>query len=339
VQAELSELLSAWELDPVDAVVPLSSGANNANWLIHSRRGDFVLRQYRNLDAHQHLPFEQTLLSLLVQAPLSFAIPSPVPTRDGETVVDAPSGPAALARLIPGHHPTRGNLPHTRLGGEALGELDAAMAALPTPASDWGFTAYGDLSQVHPAITGPDDLGGLVSFAAQERAAYEALVSAAEEPWVGLREALPFQLIHADYAPSNMLVQGSRAAGLLDFEFAGPELRAMDFAIGLYQFCLYRALEDSPIKLWACAHAFAEGYATQVELSEAECAALPVLLRRSRLVGLLHWAGRLRVGLSADRDLRARVENALALHAWLARNADELVQRLIADSRRTSESR
>jgi len=45
------------------------------------------------------------------------------------------------------------------------------------------------------------------------------------------------KVIHGDFTPSNTLHAGGRLTGIIDFEFAGPDARAMDVASGLY-FCL-----------------------------------------------------------------------------------------------------
>ncbi|GHO98789.1 hypothetical protein KSF_088370 [Reticulibacter mediterranei] len=44
---------------------------------------------------------------------------------------------------------------------------------------------------------------------------------------------LPQQLVHRDYDPSNLLMKDQRVTAVLDFEFAGIDLRIMDVCVAL----------------------------------------------------------------------------------------------------------
>src|SRR5262249_47795620 len=54
-----------------------------------------------------------------------------------------------------------------------------------------------------------------------------------EEHVPTLYTTLPQQIIHGDFDPSNVLMEGDRILGLLDFEFSGQDLRVADLLIPL----------------------------------------------------------------------------------------------------------
>ena len=45
-----------------------------------------------------------------------------------------------------------------------------------------------------------------------------------------LYRSLLQQIVHRDFDASNVLMEGDRVTGVLDFEFAGSDLRAFDLA-------------------------------------------------------------------------------------------------------------
>ena len=129
-----------------------------------------------------------------------------------------------------------------------------------------------------------------------------------------LYAALPTQLCHNDYSPGNTLFVGHRLSAILDFEFAGPDLRAIDVAVGWYwsvQSCWWTGTELDTI------HAFLHGYCSVTPLSTAELEAMPALVRLAAATSLVHWTGRHRDGLATDARLAEQIERLLDVDRWL----------------------
>jgi Ser/Thr protein kinase RdoA (MazF antagonist) len=65
----------------------------------------------------------------------------------------------------------------------------------------------------------------------------------------GFSDALPCQLIHRDEdgEHDNVLVDGARLSAVVDFEFAGPDLRVLEVAIPL----VYWPIPDDEQGRWA----------------------------------------------------------------------------------------
>jgi homoserine kinase type II len=146
-----------------------------------------------------------------------------------------------------------------------------------------------------------------------------AIIRAVSRDSADITSALPRQLIHGDFALGNLLLDGTKVVGILDFEFCGVDVRAMELA-GALGLVLTKTAAD---QLWR--PVLAE-YLRTAPLSDAERRALPALVRLGRAAGLVWWVGRERQGLSSKTDTAERVERLLSIDAWVSRNADELVQ-------------
>jgi homoserine kinase type II len=94
---------------------------------------------------------------------------------------------------------------------------------------------------------------------------------------------LPGGVIHADYFPDNVLFVGNEVGGVIDFYFACNDGFAYDLAIMLNSWCFELDGSYNITKGQAVINA----YRAARGLSEAEIAALPVLMRGSALRFLL----------------------------------------------------
>jgi homoserine kinase type II len=94
---------------------------------------------------------------------------------------------------------------------------------------------------------------------------------------------LPGGVIHADYFPDNVLFVGNLVGGVIDFYFACNDAFVYDLAIMLNSWCFELDGSFNITKGQAAINA----YRQQRPLSEAEIAALPVLMRGSALRFLL----------------------------------------------------
>jgi len=163
----------------------------------------------------------------------------------------------------------------------------------------------------------------MLPFAMDARTRLRTLLEGLERAPCDLYPLLPAQLIHADFDPSNVLVEGEQVSGVLDFEFAALAPRAMDFAIGLHGFSGPPRAEDT---YWRLAEAFAIGYQQRSRLTAAEIAALPALMRLREATSLVHWMGRGWDGRTTMVDLVARAERLLSLDEALTGRGEAMMR-------------
>ncbi|HEX8032255.1 MAG TPA: phosphotransferase [Ktedonobacterales bacterium] len=326
---DLAALQQAWPLPEPWRLEPLTSGTNNEVLLVETPAGRYVLRVYGNHADLERLRFEHAVLMHLDGARLPFAVPVPVRTAAGELYarVTTRNGErlATLTAYIPGEHPRMGDVDQARAGGEALGMLDVALANLTSLPASAGVTwrSRGDLAHSHPLVPDlPSAFEGLpVAEDARKRLVdgYERVM--ARMPM--LHEVLPRQIVHEDGDMSNMLLAGSRVTGVLDFEFCGRDVRAIDLTVALIWWVL--AYSDAGDE-WPIMRALTTGYARHVILTADEIAALPVLIHYRAYTSLVHRLGRYRQGLSPLKSVLERANAALERADWLHANGQQLVE-------------
>jgi Ser/Thr protein kinase RdoA (MazF antagonist) len=326
--AAVRSILDEWSLPAPRTLRQAVRGTNNLSRFVDTPAGSYLLRLYQNTSDPDALRHEHALLGVLQHMGLSFAVPLPLETRTGGTLASvAGGGVACLFPVIPGTHPERGSATATSACGEALGELDVALERVAVDPSLQRPGVYGDLYRVHPLVPNPLEMVRELPVPRADRLRLEPLFGELLALVPGLYKRLPRQTIHGDLSPGNVLMLGERVSGLLDFEFAGPDLRALDLAVGLWGFALPARGTGSG---WRLVGAFARGYRRRVALERAEVEALPMLLRLRDATSLVHWAGRLRLGLTTGEDIARRARGVLELDGWLAEHGAELVRRVDA---------
>ena len=133
---------------------------------------------------------------------------------------------------------------------------------------------------------------------------------------------LPQQLIQGDLLYGNVLAENGRITGVLDFEFASPDIRAMEVAICVTQFMKTDGM--SPF-----AEPFLRGYGEWRRLSVQEVRALPLLLELRSMASFLHHFGRWRVGAAAAEPARKRLMKFIEEANWLqSKDGEQTVIRL-----------
>jgi homoserine kinase type II len=287
---------------------------------VETARGSFVLRVYVNTRDPQRVQYEHAILLALQPQGLSFRVPAPVRTRSGGTFTTLDDGSlAALFDLLPGAPPDRTNLQHIHACGAALAELHKALQRLTVTSSpDLDLPTYGDLERIHPLVPDPWSLPAALPLEAAERTHLTHILDNLRVVIPTLYATLPTQLCHSDYSPGNTLFTGERLSAILDFEFAGPDVRAIDVIVGCYWSVGSRWGSGTELPT---IRAFLSGYATRGALTTDERTALPTLARLSAATSLVHWTGRHRAQLATTERLREQIARLLDLDRWLTSHA------------------
>jgi len=311
---------------------PTSGGVNNVVFYVKNRDDVLVgvLRVYNNGNDDAKVAYEHAVLGQLrLHADaLPFALPDALPALTSPTTttyVKLSTGAcAALFKPIPGTLPGNSCV---RAIGRASGELNAALArvnlaAIPSTSPNF---PYHDLYKVHHAIHRDAFFATMRSAALDPWRPFADKVCAWVEEIEGKIDAwrtsstLPTQLIHGDLHYDNVLVEGERITGLLDFEFSAMDWRAMELAICLSKY----AGEAGPM---AYLQPFIEGYAEHaVRLTADEVAAVPSLIILRILSNVVYFVGRALAKEDELSTLTKRIETYCKRVDWLTANADALV--------------
>lgn len=325
--SRFSMLTAQFRIEPPVAIEPLgSAGVNNAVWLVRTGAGEFIWKLIRTGADPASLRYEHRLLGELARQSPPFALPMPVPTRAGATYALLPDGaPGVLLPRLPGRQIARHDPEEIALLGEASGMMVGALARLPARPHPV-LASYGDLARVHPRLPDPFTLApadlGLPATAALAALCdwwRSALVTVAAF-LAGPYRALPRQMAHCDFGPGNALIDDGRVVAVLDFEFAQPEVRAIDVAAPLVH--VMRLWERETAAALTMAAVFCRGFRRAATLSDAEIAALPDLMFLRDVVSTIWWLGRdLDAGIPPDIS---RLTDLREFASWLGAHEDEL---------------
>jgi homoserine kinase type II len=306
------EVLDQWDLPRPREVVRSAFGMSNKSYFVTSAAGAHVLRVHvaKSLQA---IRFEHEILRRLLDSDLPFHVPQPLPTVRGDTVaLDIQSArQCALFRRIPGETLDDADIVAVARAAAAFARLDAALASiertdLPAPVFS------GDLRAMHPAVTDLAQLEDLLGQPGRE------MVERAAERAGPIYASLPTQLIHGDFSFGNVLVSGGRVRGIVDFEYGGRDVRAMELAAGLAS-AIARPSRDT---LW---RPVLRGYLGTLRLDLTELAALPALANLHWAVIVVWWAGRSLDGRPFPDGLAPLVDRALLVEQWTDTHGPELV--------------
>jgi homoserine kinase type II len=285
-----------------------------------------VLRVYSNTTDAARLRFERGVLAQLTVMRLPFALPTPLSTLDGANFLavktEQGNALATLTPYIPGHPPDRDNLDQATAAGEALGRLTIAMARLATPSEGVSWRSSGDLARCHPLVPDPPATFADLPLPNEKRqrliSGYVWLIERIPD----LYAILPQQLAHEDFDPGNVLMEGTRVTGVLDFEFCARDLRVMDLTVALTWWPVRHYGTGAE---WPIIVALARGYARHITLTDDEIAALPTLFRLRAYTSLIHRLGRYRQGLSTLEEALNRAEAAINREDWVQSNHIRLI--------------
>ena len=265
---EMAALIGHFGVGALVSAKGIAEGIENSNWLVDTTDGRFILTVYEKRVRAADLPFFLGLLDHLAAA--GCPVPRTIHDRGGAAFRMHAGKALALIEFIPGISPDVPTAAQARAVGAALAGVHlAAKDFVASRANALGVDSWRPLAA---ACNGHWDaidpaLGALVGDQ----------LSVLEAMWP---RGLPSGPIHADLFPDNVLMQGDRVRGLIDFYFACTDALAYDLAVTHAAWCFDKTGErfDDDVS-----SALLEGYRAVRPLSGEERAALAVLARGAAL--------------------------------------------------------
>ncbi len=269
-ESEVSAWLTRFSVGAVQTLLPISEGIENTNYFLITTDGEFVLTLYERVPA-EDLPFYLNFTSHLAKS--GVAVPLPIADRTGGLFSILNGRPASLTQRIPGRPVMQPGASHCYAVGVELGRLHNASRAFRTRISNKRGPAWtlATSRAVRPFVSAEQNqlIESELKFQRERR-----------------QTRLPNGAIHADLFRDNVLFDGERLSGLIDFGFAATDEFAYDLAITANDWCVAGDGEFEASRL----HALLAAYTTQRAPSEAEQIAWPALLRAG---ALRFWLSRL----------------------------------------------
>lgn len=269
-ESEVAAWLARYSVGAVQELLPISEGIENTNYFLTTTEGRYVLTLYERVPA-EDLPFYLNFTAHLANS--GVAVPNPIADRTGGLFSILNGRPAALTQRVPGRPVMQPSAIHCTSVGRELGRLHNASRTFRTRISNKRGPAW--------ALSTSRAIRPFVS--AEQNALIENEIRFQRER---RQTRLPNGAIHADLFRDNVLFDGERLSGLIDFGFAATDEFAYDLAITANDWCVADDGEFDMTRL----HSLLAAYSAERPLVEAEQVAWPALLRAG---ALRFWLSRL----------------------------------------------
>jgi homoserine kinase type II len=272
---QLDAWLARYPVGALDRYEGIEAGIENTNYFVDTAGGRWVLTLFERLPADS-VPFYLDLMRHLARR--GIACPDPVADRDGALFSMLAGRPAALVTRLPGRGVAHPTAEHCRPVGDLLARMH--LEAL-------------DGTGRHPNPRGLDwcvETGArLAPMLAPAQAALLADEVDAQRRFAGTPTfaSLPASAVHADLFRDNVLFDGERLGGVIDFYFAGVDTWLFDLAVACNDWCIddaTGALDDARLA------ALLDAYEARRPLTDPERTAWPMMLRAA---ALRFWLSRL----------------------------------------------
>jgi homoserine kinase type II len=269
-EPQLGQWLREYDVGTLTELQPIAAGIENTNYFVTTDRGRYVLTLFERLPAAD-LPFYLDLMSHLAQD--GVPCPLPIANRAGSTLGGLNGKPAALVSRLAGAWVPEPTPAHCAEVGRVLARMHVSAESYggtlenPRGPKWWRWAA----PQVMPFLD--DERRALLQGELKVQSTYRF-------------SDLPRAAVHADLFRDNVLFDGDRIGGVIDFYFAGVDALLFDVAVTVNDWCVRpdgRFDEARALALLAA-------YRTERPFTALERGAWPVMLRAA---ALRFWLSRL----------------------------------------------
>ena len=303
---ELRGFLAHYDVGDLRCFRGIAEGTVNTNFFVETDSAHGVLTLFEQLPAEE-IPYFLALMAWLSE----HGLPSSHPIADcqGRYLRELNGRPAALFQRLEGVSIERPQTIHCRVVGQALGRLHIAGAGFPEQRENPHGHAWWRSAGRHLI---PEVSRG-TAVLIREELRFQSLYRLDE---------LPRGPIHGDLFRDNVLFDGKRITGIVDFYFACDDRLLFDLAIAVNDWC---GEPDGSLNAER-ATALLQAYHGERPLTAIERGAWPAMLRAAVLRWWLSRLVEARVPRSGElgrqKDPR-ELETALR---WRIDNHDKLYQ-------------
>ena len=269
-EADINAWLAHYSLGTLQELQGIPAGIENTNYFVTTANGRFVLTLFEKLTA-QELPFYLDLMAHLARH--GIPCPAPMADRDNRFLGELKGKPACIVSRLSGKSVTAPSVVQCAAVGAMLGQMHIAGQSFGgRMANPRGRAWRADAAR---------QVNRFLSIDAARLLASEVALHDARDTG-----ALPHGVIHADLFRDNVLMDGDRVGGLIDFYFACTDALLYDVAITVNDWCMGPEHQLDAERTRAFLHA----YHAVRPFTTAETSAWPLTLR---LAALRFWISRL----------------------------------------------
>ncbi len=267
---DLSPWLTRYGVGEFVELKGIAAGVTNTNYFVTTTRDRYVLTLFETLQLDE-LPYYLNLMHHLARH--GVAVAAPVADRTDQFASLLCGKPACLVHCLAGSDVSDPTPAHCAEVGGMLAQMHIAGDTFPLKMRNprgprwWSDTA----AQVYDFMDPADARLLREEIALQDRYRHEQL---------------PRGVIHADLFRDNVLFDGPKISGFIDFYYACNDLLLYDLAIAINDWAMQPGGDLDPAR----ARAFLDAYRAVRPLTQAEQDAWPVMLRAA---AIRFWVSRL----------------------------------------------
>lgn len=275
---ELQVWLQDYAIGEVVELKGISSGITNTNYFVTTTQGKYVLTLFEH-NTLEELPYFIDLMSHL--SAHGVPCPQPIVNNAGISLHMLNGKPAVLISCLNGRDIAAPEPKHCAEVGAVLAKMHVAGQSFVEKVTDNTGKPHRNPRDIDWRIRTAEKVMPHLALADQQllkdTLAFQATLDVS---------VLPKGIIHADLFRDNVLFDGDKVGGLIDFYYACNDVLAYDLAITVNDWCVHAdgTLDNARL------NAMLEAYQAIRPLTEAEQAAWNCMLR---IAALRFWLSRL----------------------------------------------
>jgi homoserine kinase type II len=274
--AQLQEWFAQFQLGSATAIHGIASGIENTNFFVDTNKGTrYVLTLFERLSTEE-LPFYLNMMGHM--AVNHVACPNPLANKQGHILHSLNGKPTALVTCLSGSANLHPEAVHCAEVGTTLAKMHLAADSY-----------AGDLPNLRGLSwwqqTAPKVLPFLNS--AQQAMLHDELITQTKFAASSQYKQLGKGAVHADLFRDNVLFEGDKLGGVIDFYFAGVDTYLFDLAVTMNDWCID---DTSGAFIQQKFDAMLASYEAIKPLNANERQAWPIMLRAA---ALRFWLSRL----------------------------------------------
>ncbi|WP_019419126.1 phosphotransferase [Paenibacillus sp. OSY-SE] len=324
----IKELITYYFNEAVENIESLPFGLTNYSQVLTVNNNKYVARIYDNHSKNlEKLKFEIELTTFLEQNNLPFKLPGFLIAKTGDRFIELSNGQfGSVVRFIEGEVPDLTQVSDVKEYGKTVGEISVAFKKFKSDVlmQEIKFYKIYNLHQLSnersvkrfidqpPFEIESNQLSILIdSLQAVQR--NESII-----------DNLPKQIVHHDILIFNLLIdnQTRKMSGVLDFDFASYDVRALELAI-----CINHLLQFDNDSL-ANLKLFLDEYSQYMTLTEEEIKWIPFLMQMYYVSLICIYIGQYYSGREIEEYFRFILNQLVIRKQWIEQNEYEFIETL-----------
>ncbi|WP_366296446.1 phosphotransferase [Paenibacillus sp. AN1007] len=325
----LKELITYYFNEAVEKIESVPFGLTNYSQVLTVNNKKYVARIYDNHSKNlEKLKFEIELTTFLEQhINLSFKLPGFLIAKTGGRFVQLSNGQlGSVMRFIEGEVPDLTRVSDVKEYGKTVGELSVAFKKFKSDLlmEEFKFYKIYNLHQLsnersvsrffdQPPFEIESNQLSILLHSLQAVQRNESIV-----------DDLPKQIVHHDILIFNLLIdnQTRKMSGVLDFDFASYDVRALELAICMNHLLQFDDGSLSNLEL------FLDEYSQHMTLTDEEIKWIPFLMQMYYVSLLCIYIGQYYSGREIEEYFRFILHQLVIRKQWIEQNEYEFIETL-----------